>query len=210
VRRRLLLLAAAAAAFVLAAAAALLATAVGSVEREVAAGDVRFGLDPAGGEEWPVGSGLHDRIALDLLGLEDDLDARRALAAFVRTREDVGVAGIRQTRARGEAQAALARVERRTGDPALASRAATMLGILAYEDAVPTPGRTTTPVQRSLGEFSLAIRLDPANDLAKRNLELVLRIDEAGGLRPGDVVTPPEAGGQGEGGAGLSPPGSGY
>jgi hypothetical protein len=210
VRRRLLLVAAAAAAFAVAAVAALLAVSVGSVERDLAAGDVRYGLDPAGGEEWPVGSRPHDRIAVDLLGLEDDLDARRALAAFARTREDVGVTGIRQTRARGEAQAALARVERRTGDPALASRAATMLGILAYEDAVPTPGRTTTPVERSLAEFALAIRLDPTNTLAKRNLELVLRINEAGGLRPGDVVTPPEAGGQGASGASLSPPGSGY
>jgi hypothetical protein len=208
-RRRLLLVAAASAAFALAAGVALLATAVRSVDGQLSAGDVRFGLDP-GAEDWPVGAGLRDRVAVDLLALGDDLDARRALAAFVRTRAGADVGGIQQTRARGEAQAALSRVEQRAGDPAQASRAATMLGILAFEDAVPRPGRTTTPVQRSLAEFSLAVRLDPANVLAKRNLELVLRINQAGGLRPGDVVTPPEAGGSGESGASLSPPGSGY
>ena len=70
-------------------------------------------------------------------------------------------------------------------------------------------GATADQAGRAASAFAAAVRLDPENEAAKFNLELVLRLFQAHGVRPGSS---PTAGGQGPGrrGAGAGLPGKGY
>jgi hypothetical protein len=64
-------------------------------------------------------------------------------------------------------------------------------------------------VERSVADFQSAVQLDPANDDAKYNLELLLRELLARGVRPGSngSSTGPAKGHKGAGGG---QPGRGY
>ena len=131
--------------------------------------------------------------------LEDDLAYRRAVSELaVAERLPTGFDN-------GERRArALARVVGELGtaaasdDPRLASRANDLLGVLVLRDGA-------LPV--ALARFEAAVRGDPQNTNAKRNLETVLRALAAVDIRLGPMAG---AGPQGRRGAGSSPPGTGY
>jgi hypothetical protein len=72
------------------------------------------------------------------------------------------------------AETALARAIRTDATGPRASAASNMLGILALIDAA-TSRTGTVPVDRSVLAFQEAIRLDPSNEQAKQNLELLFR-----------------------------------
>jgi len=144
----------------------------------------------------------------DLLGTRDDLAIRRALqtyrvASSMPHRLDNALE--RQT-ARADAQDELANVAR--GAPSRrSSQALTLLGILGFSGFATGTGESQ--VDEAVSDFTDAVRADPANDLAKFDLELLLRLTAAHGTRVGA--------GQGSGlgktgrhGAGAGIPGSGY
>jgi hypothetical protein len=93
-----------------------------------------------------------------------------------------------------------------SGPPAHASQAQTLLGVLAASG-----GRVAgqTPEERSRAAFEAAVRTDPANAVAKYDLELLVRRMEARGEReePGAGSGP---GARGRRGAGAGTPGKGY
>ena len=89
------------------------------------------------------------------------------------------------------------------------SDAANLIGLLILgdpEDASTSP--LETPVQRAVREFRFAVRVDPTNDAAKANLELMLQ-----NQRSENPQGQGSAGGgseSGSGAAGLGPPGHGF
>ena len=83
---------------------------------------------------------------------------------------------------RRRAEAEARRLRERGGDPRSRSLGANLLGVLAFENATLEPERARRHVAASAEAFREAIRLDPANDDAKFNLEFVLTLaseDEA-------------------------------
>ena len=173
-------------------------------------GDARYAESPSDAR-WAASTLLPSALGRDLLGVDDDLAARRAIRLFRvadRARGGLDTALERQgTRARAEL--ALADVAREADDPAVASQASDLLGVLAFGDFAAGGGRDADQAGRAASAFSTAVRLDPTNEAAKVNLELVLRLFAAHGVRPG---ASPTVGGQGPGrrGAGAGLPGRGY
>jgi hypothetical protein len=156
-------------------------------------------------------------LAEHVLGVNDDVRVRRALALF---RQNVDVVprldnAQQVALARAKAEQALAAVARESGD-ARASQAETLLGVLVFTDLAPNPNpfQETTGIdpdqaQSSVTDFEDAVRTDPQNGPAKYDLELALRTLLAQGIR---VSTGPQtgAGATGRRGAGGGVSGGGY
>jgi tetratricopeptide (TPR) repeat protein len=169
-------------------------------------GDVVYAATPSRAT-WKADTTFGDTAA-SLLGNRDDVDFREALEHYVdasklqlRLDNAVDVEG-----ARARAQDILERAAR-TDDPARASQALTLLGILAYRSAA--AGTTQSQVDAAIADFTDATRADPDNTDAAFDLELLLRLTTAHGSR----VQPGQGGGfgrVGRRGAGGGQPGSGY
>ena len=174
-RRRTLLVAAAMLCLGAAAVAALLATDVRAWQSAVRADDARAVADPAGAMPRGADEVLPFHAARSLLGLQDDLELRRALVLFragytgIPSR-DQSTAG---ATARAQAEAALERAARGSGDGRRASAAANLLGVLELVDASAAV-RNDSSVGRAIVELQNAVRLDPGNDDAKANLEMAM------------------------------------
>ncbi len=195
---------AAAAALVLAAVLALLAADVRAWRDTMRADDLRFQLAAQPAPDWDTSTLLPSGVSRGVLEVDDDRALRRGVAAF---RAADQARGFARPRVRGAAEAALAEVAAGEGAAAQASQAFDLLGILAFSDS--TSGRRATPVERSLSAFENAVRRDSGNTAAKYNLELLLTLLEAEGVRRGPN---PAAGPRGSGrrGAGTGTPGQGY
>jgi hypothetical protein len=211
VRRRTIIAATAAA--VLLGVGAVLVVLAGDVKathEALGSGDAVYALSPDAEPPWRADGLLPDLLGERILGVGSQIDLREALALYRTGREaDEGFdQGYAAAQARGGAEAALSTIERFDRDRARASKAANLLGILAFIDARPSEGGGG-PVERSVAEFRNAIRLDPENDDAKYNLELVLTLLQAGQL-PVTQVADSSGFGPARRGSGESPPGSGY
>jgi len=153
-----------------------LAADVRSWSSSIAAGDATYAASPARAS-WTPSTSL-DGLAGDLLGVHDDLALRRALQLFnaasqLHLRLDNAV---EVESARAAAEGALAAVARQR-DPRRASQAETVLGIMAFAGG--------TGTSASASAFGEAIRVDPSNDEAKFDLELLLRMTAPHGRRSG-------------------------
>jgi hypothetical protein len=198
-------LAGAALALVAAALLALLALDVGRWRSTMRSDDavLRAGARPS----WRPQTLLPFGAARRVLGVDDDRALREAIVRF--RVADAGRGALEPgfaRRARSDAEIALAAVGERGGG-AQPSQADDLLGVLAYADS--TSGGRASPVERSVTAFETAIRLDRGNEAAKYNLELVLRLLQARGRRPGTGPSP-GARGSGRRGAGGGTPGRGY
>jgi hypothetical protein len=200
---------------VLAAAAALLAADVHSWQSTLRSDDalVTVSSPPT---RFPFSA------AEDLLGVRDDVALRRAIDLYRRNVSLVpsfdNAAAVAVSRAQAEdALAAIAR----SGNKEHASQAETLLGILAFGDLKPvstnpfgvpeSPSTAPGPdqVQASIGDFQDAVRADPTNTAAKYDLELMLRLLVAQGVRVGSS-NQSGTGSTGRRGAGGGVPGQGY
>jgi len=195
-------------ALVVAALALTLARDVDTRAGALAAGDARF---VAGGRaDWQADSLLPARVAQDALGVRDDEELREALrrfrAAYGR-RARIGPGEDLQA-ARAAAENALTPIAARH-DRRVAARATDLLGLLAADDTSPGAPGGPSPLERALSSFRAAVRLDPQNDAAQRNLALARRLLQARGERPGaGTGTGPRSGGRR--GAGAGQEGGGY
>jgi hypothetical protein len=173
------------------------------------AGDARYRSAPAGAR-WSATTILPFGIASSLLAVGDDLAARRAIRLFrLGYAAPHGLDSAVQTQGqRALAELALADIAR-SGDPRRAAQASDLLGVLAFGDFAAGGGRDPAQAERAVSAFSDAVRLDPSDEAAKVNLELVLRLFRARGVRPGASTS---TGGPGTGrrGAGTGIPGTGY
>lgn len=182
---------------VLGVAAALLAADVRSWQQALAGGRVK------------ASTRLPWNTAAHLLAVEDDLQARRAIALFRATASLHGRLdnALGATAARANAETALAAVARGRGPRA--SQAATLLGVLAFGDLARGGGRDSSQAETAVGDFENAVRADPSAVNPKFDLELLLRSLAARGVRTGPGAGS-GAGATGRKGAGSGAPGQGY
>lgn len=171
-------------------------------------GDVRYRAVPAAGDPWREPS----RSVRALLGVNDDLRFRRGLWAYRVSEQRVRAAQqeFGGAELRAQVETLLGGLAANDDDPVRRSSAATMLGVLAYGEYVRNTRGGSVFLQRSLRSFREAIQLDPANDDAKFDLELLLELVASSLNDTGDAAT-----GQGGpetdvGGAGITRPGEGY
>jgi hypothetical protein len=200
---------------VLAVIAALLAADVRGWQTTLRANDALLPSTPAAATRQPdthLGS-----LAERTLGVRDDVDARRAIGLYLENVDlPVRLDNAQQVAlARGRAEQALASVAR-ASEGSRASQAETLLGVLVFTDVGPsndpfeeTSGTDPDQAQASVGDFQDAVRADPANAVAKYDLELALRALLAEGIRVG-AGQQTGAGSTGQRGAGGGVPGSGY
>jgi hypothetical protein len=174
-RRRVALLATAAACLAVALGSAFLARDVGRRQAALRSGDVAAAdATRTRRPSWATAQTVPLGLARRLLAVDDDLAFRRSVALFQRAYRripsfDQSLEGIAM---RVQAETALAHELRNDRERRRASVAANLLGILAFVDAT-TAQDSSVPIERSVFEFEDAIHLDPANEQAKANLELV-------------------------------------
>ena len=200
---------------VLAGVAALLAADARSWEKTMRSDDALFNASTPGAT-WRPSTHLSD-LAENVLGVDDDVRLRKAFVLFKRNAAvEPRLDNAQQVAiARGRAEQALAAVARESPGRR-ASQAETLLGVLVFTDVGPSPDpfQETTGVdpdqtQASVTDFTDAVRSDPANAVAKYDLELALRLLLAQGVRVG-AGQQTGAGSTGRRGAGGGVPGSGY
>jgi hypothetical protein len=200
---------------VLAVLAALLAADARSWQRTLRDDDAILAAAPKVAT-WQPNTHLSS-LAEHVLGVRDDVEARRAIALYL---ENVNVPvrldnAQQVAAARGRAEQALAAVAR-SSSGARASQAETLLGVLVFTDVGPSndPFQETTGIdpdqaQASVTDFDDAVRADPENALAKYDLELALRALLSQGIQVG-AGNQTGAGSSGQRGAGGGIPGNGY
>ena len=207
--------AAAAVLIVLAVLAALLAADIRSSQRTLREDDALVSAAPRLAT-WQPRTHLSS-LAEHVLGVRDDVEARRAIALFLKNvNVPIRLDNAQQVAvARGRAEQALAAVARKSSG-SRASQAETLLGVLVFTDVGPssdpfqeTTGLDPDQAQASLADFSDAVRADPGNAFAKYDLELVLRALLSQGIRVG-AGQQTGAGSIGQRGAGGGTPGEGY
>lgn len=182
--------------------AVLLARDVWHVQSALRSGDARAQVTPLDPSAWSADTTLPLDAARRLLGVRDDL-AFRALVAQARalSARPVNDAQVRR-RLPVKLSLLLAENDR---DRARASEAANLLAVIYSNDP---GGSDRSAAQTSLKEFGNAVRLNPGNETAKRNLELLLR---QGGQDPLRGKKGASAGEEpGHAGAGLRQGGRGY
>jgi hypothetical protein len=201
-------LAVAALALVVAVLLALFSADLRSWRDAMRAGDVRYAASAGGAPEWHASTILPNALSRRLLAVDDDRTLREAVFAFRRVaRTGGGESVLPRRQARAAAEARLIEVVS-NGSREQASQASNLFGVLTFADAL-SGKRAATPVERTVAAFREAIRLDPSNDDAKANLELLLRLLQAKGERIGPNPAPGPRGG-GRHGAGTGTPGRGY
>ena len=162
---------------------------------------------------WEFPNGLGARIGERLLGVHDDVAFRRALALYraglPNPNEQQQFEYDRELpakRIRGQRAATAVSID--DPDPRIRSRAMNMLAILLKGAPTPTdPAQQRTQILSVIGLFRSAIKLDPTNDDAKLNLELVLRdpqTEQFVGPDPGGTA------GEGQRSGGTGEAGQGY
>lgn len=194
---------------VLAVIAALLAADVRAWPAALRAGDTRYAASAATAH-WHASTVLPSGVTRGLLGAGDDVSARRAIRLFRVAHAAHGSLDqeLQTQGARAQAELALSDLVR-SSDPRVAAQASDLLGVLSFGDLAAGGGTNPDQADRAVSAFVNAVRLDPADEAAKVNLELVLRLFRASGIRAGATAG---AGthGQGRHGAGTGIPGSGY
>lgn len=192
-RRALVLAVAGVACALVAAFAALLAHDVWRVDEALRRGDVRAGAQKVGPGSWAASTLLPGSIARDLLGVEDDLRLRDIL---VRGRAELGRYSDQARDAAYERAKADLVTLSHGADPVRASLAETLLGLIALGEP-DDPDRTA--VEKAADRFTRAVQLDPGNDLAKANLELMIYLIEGDDSTRGEKSSGGDVAGRGAG-----------
>jgi hypothetical protein len=179
--RRLLGVALALSALALAAVCAVTAAEVRRTSDAVREADHRFEVRRGAGTAWNRSDALRPRLARELLGANDDLDFRHAASLFRSSQStDVVVRG-NPGELRAESTIALERFDKGDRDRLRRARTASMLGVMAYQDAQSNQETAASLLKRSGELFRRAIALDPSDAAAKFNLELILQLEATHG-----------------------------
>lgn len=183
--RTLLRVTGAAAALAAAALLALAAVDVARLERMLAADDAQFVVRPARPDWKPAGILPGSAIA-SVLGARDDLDYRRALRRVVLLRERAGIeSGARLSVLVATAEGALLEQVSGDADPARRAEALNLLGALTVADPTSSSlsrGVDSGALSAAADRFREAVSLDPTNEAARENLELVYRLLRSQGV----------------------------
>ena len=194
---------------------ALVAVDVTRWQTTIRADDVRFSAG-APTTRWQPETLAPLRAGERLLAGGDDVAFRRMLLLLRSSKlRDATVSDPVLALRRTELNDGLEVVAGQDPDPIVRSRALSLLGVvnIAAWNAAPANGLQQDRAELLLiavASFEQAIALDPDNDDAKYNLQLMLIRGE--GLLPSEASAGrnPSAGGKGSRGAGAGVPGSGY
>jgi hypothetical protein len=190
--------------------AALVARDAAAIRSGFEGGDLAFKAQPAAERLWKIDTRVP--YAKRAFGVEDDLLYRRALRAFaVDARRGENPYDFDRPAFRAEAQATLGAAEESSIAAPLRSKAASLQGVLTFEEAIQDPINGPNLMRRVVGDFERAVRIDPANEEAKYNLEYLLRLMDpsAARLRIRENI-PAYRPGRSAPGAGPSRQGEGY
>lgn len=180
----------------------LLARGVGEAADRVESGRIQAA---AALDREPPALGSAAAIVEPWLGVEDDARFQEALGIVERS-TGPGLESQEIVKLHAEAIARLGPIAVGNGQPTVRSRAAALIGALYAADAQLDPSAGARYLEQSVKALRLAAKLDPSNEDAKLNLELVLGA-EVPGNRAG--VGASEGGGFSSG-SGSSGPGTGY
>jgi hypothetical protein len=193
-----------------AAAVLVLALQVHRWQTTLARDDLRFEVAPTAGHLWAPPQGRGADVARRLLGVDDDLEFRRAERLFVDVHISARTYAGEQERlaAFGQAQSNLEKLSRSDASPDRRARAANLLGILLWENASTADENTPLLLAQTVDSFKRAVRAYPAADDAKYNLELLETLLVPGPQKRLDA--PEQGGGTSLRGAGIASAGKGY
>ena len=178
--RRELLLVVAAGCLLAAAFLGLLAVDVARWRTTLPADDVRYRVSPQGSALWSPHLRAPLRSGTRLLDVDDDLEFRRALRLVRASSLDDATVSDPNLAVRGPTRPSCSsRSSPHDPDPARSSRAANLLGVisLAAYNAAPTGASSEDRSElllNAIASFEQAIELDPGNDEAKYNLQVML------------------------------------
>jgi hypothetical protein len=171
-------------------------------------GDVAFRAKPGDVRPWDSPDRIPYRPAERLLDVEDDVMLRRAIR-FSQLTSDQSLfreSFINSPRPYQPARRLLRRLDRSGTDPKLRSRATNLLAVMGYNAGAFVDPATVRQAGQLLRR---AVMLDPTNEEAKFNLEVLMYTSpedpESGQSGGGTGRTAPDSGG-----AGITPPGRGY
>jgi hypothetical protein len=171
--------------------------------------DLRFEAVAGERDMWRADTILPARLSRSLLDVDEDVQFREVLQQFGLARVRQSPRDQRDLAKRGAVETELSRIAEMSMGPQRLSRVANLSGALSFEEARFDDAQRATFLRRSLAEFRQAIKLDPANEDAKYNLELVLRLivsaQNESGAGGGGARGDTEASG-----AGAATSGSGY
>jgi hypothetical protein len=166
----------------LAVVAALVARDAAAVRTTFERSDLAFEAQPAAERLWRIDTVLP--FAKRALAVDDDLEYRRALRAFaVDARRGDNPYDFSRPAFRAEAQGALGSTEQSALPAPLRSKAASLQGVLTFQEAIADPINGPMLVRHSIEHFRRAVRIDPGNEEAKYNLEFVLRLMDPSAAR---------------------------
>jgi hypothetical protein len=171
--------------------------------------DLRYEARAGERDMWRSDTWLPERLSRDLLDVDEDVQYREVLQQFALARVRQPPRDQRDLAKRGAVETELSRLGEQSLGPERLGMIANLSGALSFEEARFDEGQRATFLRRSLAEFREAIKHDPANEDAKYNLELVLRLIQSvenesgagGGGARGDTQAS---------GAGAATSGSGY
>jgi len=197
---------------VLAAVLAVFAHDVRAWQTTVKHDDLRFQADPAAARLWKPATLLPGDPAGLALSTEKTTEWRHALQYFYYTRLGFDPeTNADSSTLDADTEKRLQKLTLTAATPAERSDAANLLGVLVITTATAAAignneGVVAQTLRQTEGYFQQAIALDPTNDDAKQNLELILR-----STGPSNRVIREGGTGFGYGGGhGSSPPGYGY
>ena len=148
--------------------------------------DVRFTVRPYQEHLWHSPAILPGDPAEHLLGLGNALAYRHGLQLFWLTQVGVAhIAGGSITETRVATENDLQKIVDSSKTGVERSRAANLLGVLTITTPAADNATQVQTLQRATAYFTQAVRSDPANYVAKINLELVLRLQRPAKTRFG-------------------------
>ena len=208
--RRAAILAAVAGCALLSLFLAFLAVDVVRSHEALSSGDDDYAAAPKG-SLWQPGALGASTISRRVLGVDDDLRFREAVRALrLSQRDDPTDSDPDAILRRAKAQRLLQQVSTNDPDVRRRSRALSLLSVLMLSTPAADRDERATTQRVALANLQKAIEIDPTNDEAKYNLEVVLR-RRAGVQQVQGGPSPSPSSGQGQSrGAATGPPGKGY
>ena len=155
----------------------LLAHDVGSWQDGLNTSALQFQASPEAPVSTTASTILPSGWSADVLAVGSDRDWLHALQEFAVVRQStarLNVLGPGAYKLLNSGEAAL-RPETQDTDPSRASQAYNLLAALTFREALTGTGIVHNLVQTTLADLQSALRLDPDNEQARENFELVLR-----------------------------------
>jgi hypothetical protein len=169
--------------------------------------DVRFEAAPNRQAGLWNGSGIAPGVVEPVLGLDDDLAYRRAMARFLRVEPGkVEIFGPELENLRGQVQLEITQGSAEDANPARRAQYLNLLAVLSLERFGGDQTEADTVLRRAIHMLRSAVDTDPGNADAKLNLELALRNAKAvnlPGTDPSGDAADGTISGQGRSGSGY-------